>query len=249
MLARAMAAKTPRLYYLPASHPCDAVRAALELKGIAYKRVDLLPLSQLVLGPLLYGGMTVPGMRIDGERLVGSRAIMRRLDELAPEPPLLPQPGAPSYARVLEAERWGDEVFQDVPRKIIDAALLRAPGAMESYGAEAKLLLPVALMRPALPLVARLMALRNRATDERARADLAGLPRQLERIDEWISEGLLGGERPNAADLQIGSAIRLLMSILDVRALVQAHPAAALVRYFPRLAGEVPAGTLPADWL
>ena len=211
-----MAATTPlRLYALTASHPCDAVRAALELKGIAYKRVDLLPLSQLVLGPLLYGGMTVPGMRIDSERLVGSRAIMRRLDELAPEPALLPQPGSPSYARVLEAERWGDEVFQDAPRKLIDAAFLRAPRAMESYAAEAKLPLPIALMRPTLPLVARLMALRNHATDENARATLAALPRQLERIDGWIEEGLLGGERPNAADLQIGSTLRLLESIAE----------------------------------
>ena len=42
------------------------------------------------------------------------------------------------------------------------------------------------------------------ATGRRA-ADLAALPRQLERIDGWIGEGLLGGEQPNAADLQIGS--------------------------------------------
>ncbi len=249
MLGEAMAAREPRLYALPGSHPCAAVEAALRMKSIAYKRVDLLPTGEILLGPLLWGGRTVPGMRIDGERLVGSRRIMRRLDELVPEPPLLPAPGDPAYARVLEAERWGDDVLQSVPRRLIDAAFLRRPAAMESYAANAKLPLPVALLRPAMPLTARLMALKNKARDESARADLAGLPRQLDRVDAWIAEGLLGGERPNAADLQIGSTIRLLMSIGDVRPLIAGRPAAGLTRYFPPMVGEVEAGVLPANWL
>ncbi len=244
-----MAAREPKLYALPGSHPCAAVEAALALKSIAYKRVDLLPIAPVLVGPLLYGAATVPGMRIDGERIAGSRAIMRRLDELAPEPPLLPAPGDPAYAQVLEAERWGDEVLQSVPRRLIDVAFLRRPSAMESYAANAKLPLPRPLLRPAMPLTARLMALKNKARNESARADLAALPRQLERIDGWIAEGLLGGERPNAADLQIGSTIRLLMSIADVRPLIAGRPAAALTRYFPPMVGEVEAGVLPAGWL
>ncbi len=249
MLGCEMASAQPKLYTLPASHPCDAVLAALELKGLPYRRVELVPLTQLLLGPLLYGGATVPGMRIDGERIVGSRAIMRRLDRIKPEPPLLPAPGEATYARVLEAERWGDEVFQPVPRRLIDAAFLRSPRAMLSYAAEAKLPVPVALLAPSAPVVARLMALRNRATDANAREDLAGLPRQLQRIDSWIEEGLIGGEQPNAADLQLGATIRLLASIADVRPLLQEHDALSLTRYFPPLVGEVPAGALPAEWL
>ena len=221
----------------------------MRMKGIDFQRVDLLPLSQMLIGPLRYGGVTVPGMRLDGERLVGSRAIMRRLDQLAPEPPLLPPPGDPAYARVLEAERWGEEVLQSVPRRIIDAAWLRRPETMESYAGDAKLPLPRALLRPALPLTARLMAIRNKARDENARADLAALPGQLDRIDEWIAEGLLGAEQPNAADLQIGSSLRLLMTIGDVRPLIESRSAAQLVRYFPPQAGEIPAGALPAEWL
>jgi glutathione S-transferase len=238
-----------KLYVLPASHPCAAVEVALRAKGIEYERVDLLPMTQVMIGPLRYGGTTVPGMRVDGERLVGSRAIMRRLDELAPEPPLLPPPGDPAYARVLEAERWGDEMLQSVPRRIIDVAFLRRPIAMESYVGDAKLPLPRPLMRPAMPLTARLMALKNKARDEAARADLAALPGQLDRVDGWIAEGLLGGERPNAADLQIGSTIRLLETIRDVQPLIEGRPAAELTRYFPPLVGEVPAGTLPGEWL
>ena len=176
-------------------------------------------------------------MRIAGERLVGSRPIMRRLDELAPEPALLPPVGDPSYVEVLEAERWGDEVLQGVPRRIIDVAFIRRPAAMESYAANAKLPLPRPLMRPALPLTARLMALKNKARDDTARADLQALPGLLDRIDAWIADGLLGGERPNAADLQIGSTIRLLATIGDVRPLIDDRPAAQLTRYFPPMVG------------
>jgi glutathione S-transferase len=249
MLGAGMAGHEVKLYVLPGSHPCAAVEAALRLKSLAFTRVDLLPLSQLLVGPLRYGGATVPGMRLDGERLMGSRAIMRRLDLLAAEPPLLPAPEDPRRARVLEAERWGDDVLQSVPRRIIDAAFLRRPDAMESYVGDARLPLPVTLMRPFTPLVARLMAIKNKARDEAARSDVATLPGQLERIDGWIAEGLLGAEQPNAADLQIGSSIRLLMSIGDVRPLIEGRSAALLAAYFPPIDGEVPAGALPSEWL
>ncbi len=239
----------PRLYVLPASHPCAAVEAALKIKGIAFDRTVLLPLTPAVIGPLRWHGTTVPGMRLGAERLVGSRPIMRRLDELAPEPPLLPAPGDPAQARVLEAERWGDEVLQSASRRIIYAAFVRGPEAMEGYAAGQKLPLPIPLLRPALPLTARLGALKNRGSEERARADAAALPRMLDSIDGWIAEGLLGGELANAADLQIGSSIRLLMSIADVRPLIEDRPATKLTRYFPPLVGEVPPGTLPAQWL
>lgn len=239
-----------KLYTVPGSHPCAAVEVALRLKSIEYERIDLLPLTQLALGPLRYGGSTVPGLRIDGERLAGSRTIMRRLDALVPEPSLLPPlSDAVARARVLEAERWGDEVLQAVPRRILDAAFLRDPACIESYAGDAKLPLPRWMLRPALPLTAKLMGRRNKADDGKAKADLAALPAQLDHIDAWIADGVLGGEQPNAADLQIGSSIRLLMTIADVRPLIEDHPALGLTRWFEPQAGEAPTGTLPAEWL
>src|ERR1017187_10151506 len=169
--------------------------------------------------------------------------------QVVPEPPLLPDVGSPPYAKVLEAERWGDEGFQSVPRRVIDVAFMRRPTAMLSYVGDANLPLPVGLMRPAVPLTARLMAIKNKANDKAARADVAALPSQLERIDSWIADGLLGGEKPNAADLQIGSMIRLLLSIADLRPLLEGHRSVELTRYFPPMVGEVPPGVLPAEWL
>jgi glutathione S-transferase len=242
---------TVKLYVLPASHPCAAVEAALKLKSVAFDRVDLLPMMQLLIGPPRYGGKTVPGIRIGDERLVGSRTIMRRLDELNPEPALLPAPEDPARAQVLEVERWGDEELQGVARDILPRAFVRNPAAMESFvGDDFKLPLPRAMLRPSLPLTARLMTLRSKTSDQTARASMAALPGQLDRVDAWITDGLLGAdEHPNAADLQIGSTIRLLSAIADVRPLIAGRPAAALTRYFPPMIGEVPAGTLPAEWL
>ncbi|HEY7934125.1 MAG TPA: glutathione S-transferase family protein [Solirubrobacteraceae bacterium] len=237
-----------KLYVLPGSHPCAAVEVALRMKSLEFQRVDLLPMTQLFIGPLRYGGKTVPGIRIDGERLVGSRRIMRRLDELVPEPALLPSDPA-ARERVLEAERWGDEVLQGMPRRIIDAGFLRDPAAMESYAGDAKLPLPRAMMRPALPLTARLMASKNHAQDDAVRSDFAKLIGLLDQVDGWIAEGIIGGDQPNAADLQIGATIRLLQTIGDARPLIDSHRAAELVRYFPPMVGEIPAGTLPAEWL
>jgi glutathione S-transferase len=237
-----------KLYVMPASHPCAAVEQALRLKGLEFDRVDLMPMTQMLIGPLRYGGPTVPGMRIDGVKLVGSRTIMRRLDELRPEPPLLPPPGDERYAPVLEAERWGDEVLQPVPRRIIDVAFLRRPHAMLSYAGDAKLPMPSALMKPAAPITAKLMAFKNKARDAAARADIAALPGQLDRVDRWIAEGLIGGEQPNAADLQIGSTVRLLLSIGDMRPLIEGRPAATLEKWFPPLVGGIEAGVLPAEW-
>lgn len=241
---------TATLYAVPASHPCAAVEEALKLKSIPYKRVDMLPLAQLAAGPVLYKGVTVPGLRIDGTKLVGSRAIMRHLDAIEPQPALLPADEA-ARAAALDAERWGDEVLQSAVRRILDAAFLRAPRAMEGFAADARLPLSPKSMRPLMGLTARLMAIRNSARDAPVQADLAALPRHFDKIDRWIAEGLLGGDSPNAADLQIGASIRLLWTICDTRPLIEAHPEAqALMRYFSKpQAGEIPAGTLPAGWL
>jgi len=45
-----MAASVPRLYVQPGSHPCAAVEVALRMKAIEFERVDLLPLSQVLVG-------------------------------------------------------------------------------------------------------------------------------------------------------------------------------------------------------
>ena len=241
---------TATLYVVPGSHPCATVERALALKRVPYARVDLLPLLHRVAQHRRFGGRTVPGLVLeDGGRVLGSRAIVRRLEALAPEPALLPaDPGR--RTAVERAERWGDEVLQPVVRRILWAALVRAPASMPSFAEGADLPLPTALLRPAAPLVARASARLHGASEPAVRADLINLAHHLDRVDRWIADGTLGGAEPNAADLQVGAGIRLLGCLGDLAPRVDPRPAGALARtWFADFPGEVPAGALPPDWL
>ncbi len=237
------------LYSIPGSHPCAAVERALELKGIAYDRADLIPGLAKLQQYARFRAITVPGILVDGERVLGSRPIMRKLEELAPEPPLLPT-DPEARAEVERAEEWGDEVLQPLARRLSWAQLRRVPGAMPSYAEGAKLPIPTRVAALGSRPVAIYAARSNGATDPTIRADLIGLPGHLDRIDGWIERGVLGGTPPNAADLQIGGSLRLMLTFGDIAPLIDARPCGALTRaLFPRYPGAIPAGTLPAAWL
>ena len=241
-----------KLYVVHSSHPCETVKKALELKGIPYKTVEWLIPTQPVMQRLLFGKRTVPGLKLDGgEKVSGSRPILRKLDELVADPPLLPA-DAGARAKVLEAERWGDEVLQPAVRRIAWAALKRRPDAIPGYQQASQLpRLPRPAVRLVAPAVIAIERAINNAGDEAVRADLRALPDQLDKADEWILDGTLGGAKePNAADLQIAASVRLLGTVADARPLLDGRPVNALaMALFPDFPGEVPPGAFPSDWL
>lgn len=237
------------LYVIPGSHPSQAARLMLERKGIDYRRVDLMPvISKGILRALGFPAATVPALRIDGRRVQGSRAIARELDRLRPEPPLYPA-DPDRRALVEEAERWGEEELQPVARRVIWNALRRDRSALAGFARGARLGVPIGLaVRTSAPLVA-LSVRFNAASDRNVRADLAALPGMLNRIDDWIDEGVLGSAEPNAADLQIATSLRLLTTLADVRPALESTPAGELaVRVVPEFPGAVPP-VLPEAWL
>ena len=107
----------------------------------------------------------------------------------------------------MEAERWGDEVLQPVPRRLFWTGVCARPDAIASYSEGSRLPLPGFVQRLAAPRIARVARWRNRGGAEQARKDLAALPAQLDQVDAWIAEGVMGGAEPNAADLQIAPSI------------------------------------------
>jgi glutathione S-transferase len=241
------------LYVVHGSHPCAAVQRALELKGLAYRRIELPPPLHAPVQRVLFKARTVPAIRLDGgERLSGSRAILKRLEELAPEPPLWPG-DATQRTLVERAEEWGDEVWQPIARRLLWGTLRRCPGALVSYAEGSSIPLPAPAIRAAAPLIARAEIALNKAADGAVRADLRNLPRHLDRIDRWVAEGVLASgatERPNAADLQIATTSRLLMTIGDVAPFFAGRPAERHAReLFGDQPGSIPRGVLPADWL
>ncbi len=240
---RSAAPGPPRLtlYVVHGSHPCAAVEKALSLKELEYHVVEWPPTLHAPLQRIVFGRRTVPGLSIAGEQVSGSRAIMRRLERLAPDPPLLPL-NAALRARAEEAERWGDEVFQPIARELIWAGFRQNPGAMLSYSEHSRLRLPPSAVRLVAPLLARAGARLNLTDMDVARTRLDELPGHIDRIDAWIAEGTIGDPaHPNVADLQIGSTVRLLLTIADARPLLEERPCAALAqRLFPQIDGELP---------
>jgi glutathione S-transferase len=241
-----MAAK---LHVIVTSHPCACVEAALRIKGVDYRRVELPDLLHRLHQQLRYGRPTVPGLSLeDGEKVIGSVAIVRRLEKLVPSPPLYPS-DPEARRRVESAEEWGEGELQDAVRRIEVALLRRRPSAYASYAEASTLPIPRWLIRANAPIGVRVYGRLIGATDEATQADLRALPSYLDRVDEMVAEGTVGADTANAADLQIGSSIRQLGAIADLAPLIGGRPALALARHFPTITGQIPAGVAPAEWL
>jgi glutathione S-transferase len=239
---------TARLYLVHGSHPCATVEKAFELKGLALRRFEIPASMQPAVMKPLFGARTVPGVRFDdGEKVQGSRAILRALEARVANPPLYDGPAG--AAAIEDAERWGNDTFQSIPRRLLWAAFSVHPRAMHGFqdGARSpKLPMPVVLAaaKLVLPIERRL----NAVDDAGVRADLAALPALLDQVDAYIAGGVLDGERPNAADLQIAPTICLLHALEDVRPLIAGRPAEAFAfRWFAPLTASVPPGALPVE--
>jgi glutathione S-transferase len=238
-----------RLYGIPASHPSYAAEAMLERKGIAYSRVDLPQwFHRGVLRALRFRGTTVPALVLDGRRVQTSRAIARALDEVKPEPRLVPE-DPDLRARVEALETWADGDLQQLCRRLIYWALPKHRSAVGSYLEGSRMLMPKAFVKPLAPAVILILNRNHQATDDAVRADLAALPGILDRIDQAIADGVIGGAEPNVADLQVATSLALLMTHEDLRPLIEERPGGKLARRLaPGYPGHMPAA-FPADWL
>jgi glutathione S-transferase len=229
------------LHALPPSHPCMTAEAALRLKGVDYERVDLAPGAHIEEMTRIYGTRTVPGALFGDEPVHGSRAILARLEELQPSPALYPTD------EVREAERWGDEELQDLGRRLPWGAMHFRPEAMGTWGGGGAL--DPAGTDFAIGFVRQSWKYHG-ITAARLAEDLAGLPAKLDHVDALAAAGVIGGAEPNAADLQIGATLRVLLTLGDLRPLMEDRPLERVARrWFPDYAGNVPAGAFPAGWV
>lgn len=236
-----------RLYGMAISHPANAARLMLEHKGIAYDLVDVMPGSQAALVRLAgFRAGTVPAIKLAGRKAQGTRAISRLLEELQPDPPLFP--AEPSARRAVEdAEAWGEQILQPVPRRLLRHAIRHSMQARRTFARMLGL--------PAPDLVARTMIApgmyyarrEDAASRARIAADWAQTPALLDHVDELIAGGVIGGEELNAADFQIGTTLRVMGAFVDFRPLLAGRPAEALGRrVWPDYEYEVPSLLPPA---
>jgi glutathione S-transferase len=238
-----------KLYVIPASHPSIAAELMLQRKGLDYKRRDLIHAAHIpILKSMGFPGRTVPALKADGRKVQGSREIARFLDEIAPEPALFPA-DPERRAAIEEAERWGDEVLQAVPRRIAWYAFGRDRSTVKEFLAGYKLGVPTSVAAAtAAPIIAAEKRI-NKSTPDAVQADLAQVPALIDHVDELIAQGVIGGGEPNAADFQIAPSVRLLMAFDQLRPLIDGRPAAALAtKVVTHWNGHVPSA-LPAEWI
>jgi glutathione S-transferase len=215
------------LYGIPGSHAVRTGELMLQHKGVAYRRKDLRPgLHRPIVRLLLrFSGDRVPAVRFaDGSRGQGTRALARVLDEKVPEPRLVPDD-----PRVLEAERWGDEVLQQWARRVVVAAGVRNPDLLRGRGGEGRLgplLAPGARRRR---MVARGVVLAFGVTKEQAQEDDRMTGELLDHIDGLIADGVLNGPQFNCVDLQVASSLALAEYRLDIAPQIERRPAAELL--------------------
>jgi glutathione S-transferase len=238
-----------RLYAIPASHPSFAAELMLERKGIEYSRVDLPQwFHRGLLRVLRFRGRTVPALVLDGRRVQTTPRIARLLDQVRPDPRLVPA-DPERRAQVEAIERWVDGDVQQYCRRLVYWALPRHPQAVSSYLEGSKLILPMFMVKPLAPAIIRILRRDHKATDDAVRADLSALPAILDRLDEALADGVIGGDEPNVADFQVACSLALLMTHDDLRDYVAARPAGKLAgRLAPGYPGRMPAA-FPREWL
>ncbi|HUN77824.1 MAG TPA: glutathione S-transferase, partial [Solirubrobacteraceae bacterium] len=166
--------------------------------------------------------------------------ILARLEELVPEPALYPSDA------VREAERWGDEDLQDLGRRLPWGALHFRPEAVGTFAGAGPL--DGAGTDFAIRLVRGTWRYHG-ISAARLQEDLAGLPEKLAHVEALAADGVIGGAQPNAADLQIGATLRVLLTLGDLRPLLAGGAGERIaLECFPEYRGEVPAGAFPAGW-
>jgi glutathione S-transferase len=188
-----------------------------------------------------FPGWTVPALELEnGRRLQGSLAISRALHELAPERPLFPREREARRA-VEDAESWGHAELQPIPRRFILYGLVRDP-ALRRWFASDVLGWPAPGLLGELGRPTAIVMARAAGADETTVAgDVRRLPALLDRVDELIAAGTIGGSEPNAADFQILSTVRVLLEFTDLGHIVEGRPAAAAARRIvPRCEGPIP---------
>jgi len=237
-----------KLYTIPISHSARAAQLMLERKGTRHETVALLSgLHPILLRLAGFRGGTVPALRVDGKRVQGSLSISRFLDAMQPDPPLFPEDPR-LRSSVEEAERWGANVLQPVPRRLYRWALVRNREVRRELVLANRIPIAAVAIVAMKPLAAY-FARHSGADEATVRRHLTELPRLLDHADELVRAGVLGSHTPNAAACQIAPSLRLLLNFVQLQPLFSDRPAADFARrMLPDYPGLVPA-VFPPSWI
>ena len=178
----------------------------LEHKGVGFDTTTLLPGTQPLIVRLAgFRGATVPALKLDGRKLQGSLMISRELERLYPDRPLFGEGKG-----VEEAERWGHDVLQPVPRKVF-RWFVGADRELRRWVARDSGMPLAPVVAEALTPIVWALKRQSGATEAAVRSDLAALPAHLgarrrageeeRQVDVLVPEAL--EQRCRRADLEV----------------------------------------------
>ncbi len=207
-----------RLYDFAGSPFCIKVRAILDFKQLAYERLPVVSPRYFELrrrNP----ARKVPALEVDGEFIADSTDIALALDQLKPEPPLLPDdPKRRADNHILED--WADEslYFLALHHRWVEPAGRR----------EAARIFPQPLATVLGPAIAR-MARRQLHAQGVGRKSFDKVARDLERSLEAVAARLDGayllGDTPYLCDFAVMGQLVYLGRTPAGAAAIARHPA------------------------
>jgi glutathione S-transferase len=217
---------TATLYGIPGSHAVRTGELMLEHKGIDFRRVNFPPGPHRVIVRLIgFRGDRVPAVKFDdGRRAQGTRELPRVLDELVPEPRLVPDD-----PRAIEAERWADDVLQQWARRMVASTGAQDPDALAGRGADGRL--GPLLTRHERPrrTVARAVLKVFHVTTAQQQDDRERTGEILDRVDSWIGESVLNGDEVRSPDFAIASSLALVEYIVALQPELRRRPLMELI--------------------
>jgi len=211
---------------------CTTMAAAL-----SYYTVFSLP-------PLLVLILLLVGAVMDPQDVQGSLEISRALDQAIAERPLFP-PEPFARRSVEDAERWGHDELQPIPRRIFRRAVVRDRALRRWVAADVAGVPAPALMAALTKPVAARRSAESGGDEATIRADVGRLPGLLDHVDALVGAGVIGTDQPNAADFQILSSVRVLLDFKALPAAEDRPSAQRARRLFPYWEGEMPYFELP----
>lgn len=207
---------------------CHKVKAALDVKGLPYRKIEVNPYSKAELPPLPEGTpKKVPVLEFEGRVIQDSTAILAFLEErFHDQNPLLPVDEA-GKRKAAEIEAWVDsDLTQILPAVIygtwgeaIQAAQVTA--RTSNFGFLANIMVRAGGSIIMHQVAKRIVAKRGGGDPHEQ------LSAELDRLDGWLGEGpFLCGDRISVADVAAHGALTC----------VSEFPAFAKMMANPRLA-------------
>ena len=201
-------------YQIPISHFCEKVRWALDFKGLPYRSVCVNPFTRKELAAVSENKQ-VPVIRHGDKIVCDSSEIVEYLEEIRPEPPLVP-PKEPDRGECLELERIADEEIGPAVRRVAYEALIADRAQF------IRVMLPkkgvTRLMNPVRRRVIPLLVKRHFGiTSERLTADKQDLGALLQELKARLAgRRHFVGESLTIADIAVASLLNPLELARDL---------------------------------